>query len=227
MPRDDSDVRISPLAYVAPWVRFGRGVVVHPFAVVGRVPDRSRALARQPAQEEWLEIGDDTVIGPHATIYSGSRIGMDCLIGDYAGIREQCVIGDRCIVGRHVGIGYECVVGKDVRFQDGAYLVGGAKVGRGCFFGIGVVTSNDRRVDLANYRYPGANAPVFGERVMIGSGANIVAGVHIGDEALIGAGALVVNDVAAHATVLGPVARQRRDPFGALDDAIPFLGTVA
>jgi acetyltransferase-like isoleucine patch superfamily enzyme len=205
--RHDTDLQISPLAYVAVWVRFGRGVVVHPFAVVGRVPDRSAALARQPAQEEWLEIGENTVIGPHAVIYGGTKIGRDCLIGDYASVREQCVLGDRVVVGRYVSINYECEIADDVRFQDTTHLTGCAKVGKGCFFGVGVVTSNDRRVDLVDYHYPEPQPVIFGERVMIGSGANIVAGVHVGDGALIGAGALVTKTVAPGLTVLGPRAR--------------------
>jgi len=211
MSRDDPDIQISPLAYVAPWVRFGRGVVVHPFAVVGRVPDTSLALARQPAQEEWLEIGDNTVIGPHVVIYAGTKIGRDCLIGDYASVREQCVVGDRCVIGRYVSINYECQIADDVRFQDTTHLTGRARVGRGCFFGVGVVTSNDRRVDLVDYHYPTPQPVTFGERVMIGSGANIVAGVHVGDGALIGAGALVVKDVPAGGKALNIPARIYED----------------
>ena len=209
MPRDDSDLQISPLAYVAKWVRFGRGVVVHPFAVVGRVPDKSVALARQPAQDEWLEIGDGTVIGPHAVLYSGTKIGRDCLIGDYASVREGCTLGDRVVVGRYVAINYECEIADDVRFQDTTHLTGCARVGKGCFFGVGVVTSNDRRVDLVDYHYPIPQPVTFGERVMIGSGANIVAGVHVGDDALIGAGALVVKDVPRGALILGQPAARR------------------
>ena len=218
MPRDDSDLQISPLAYVAPWVRFGRGVVVHPFAVVGRVPDRSLALARQPAQERWLEIGENTVIGPHAVLYSGTKIGDDCLIGDYASVREGCVVGDRVVVGRYVSINYECEIADDVRFQDTTHLTGCAKVGKGCFFGVGVVTSNDRRVDLIDYHYPTPQPVTFGERVMIGSGANIVAGVHVGDDALIGAGAVVVKDVPRGATVLGSAANIRRPLLDAVTE---------
>lgn len=223
MPRDNTDLRISPLAYVAPWVRLGSGVVVHPFAVVGRVPDTSPALARQPDRKEWLEIGDGTVIGCHAVVYSGTRIGHDCLIGDYASIREGCRLGNRIVVGRYVGLNYDCHVADDVRFQDGTHLTGGARVGKGCFFGVGVVTSNDRRVDLIDYHYPGANPTVFGERVMIGSGANIVAGVTVGDEALIGAGALVVKDVPPRSIIVGPIARVREDKFAALEQAHQVL----
>jgi len=207
MPRDSDFSGVSSRAIVAPWVTLGRGVVVHPFAIVGRVPDRSPALARQPQQIRELHIGAGTVIGPFAIVYAGAMIGQDCLLGDYASVREGCKIGDRCVIGRHVTINYDCEIADDVRFQDTTHLTGGARVGSGCFFGVGVITSNDRHVDLADYHYPGAQPTIFGERVMVGSGANILAGVSIGDEALIAAGALVVKDVAAGITVMGPVAR--------------------
>jgi acetyltransferase-like isoleucine patch superfamily enzyme len=47
----------------------------------------------------------------------------------------------------------------------------------------------------------------LGKRVFVGSGARIMPGVRIGDDVKIGAGATVLNDVAAGATVYGPPAR--------------------
>ncbi len=204
----DSDFSgVHPRAMVAPWVMLGRGVVIHPLAIVGRLPDRSAALVRQPEIVKKLAIGAGTIIGPNAIIYAGTTIGENCLIGDFASVREGCVLGDRVVVGRYVSINYDCEIADDVRFQDTTHLTGGAKVGKGCFFGVGVITSNDRRVDLKDYHFPGAQPTIFGERVMIGSGANVLAGVHVGDDAVIAAGALVVKDVAAGITVMGPIAR--------------------
>lgn len=200
---------VSPLAYVAPWVRLSAGVVVHPFAVVGREPDQSKALARKPQSGPLTLIGDNTVIGPGAIIYSGVEIGADCLVGDHASIRENTKIGDRCVIGRLVTINYDCEIGNEVRLQDTTHITGGCKVGDGCFFGVGIITSNDRNVDLVDYHFPGAQAPNFGRRVMVGSGANILAGVNVGDDALIGAGALVVTDVPANGRMLGPKASLR------------------
>lgn len=221
----------SPGALVAPWAQLGHGVVIHPHAIVGRLPDESSALARQPLRSRELYIGARTVIGPGAVIYGGTSILDDCLIGDHASIREGCVIGNRVVIGRHVTINYDCVILDDSRFQDFTHLTGGATVGRGCFFGVNVVTSNDRRVDLVDYHYPGPNPCRFGDRVMIGSGANILAGVTIGDDALIGAGALVVKDVPSGATMLGSPSQRRWAPGAGQGDvlaaAMPFLGKVS
>jgi maltose O-acetyltransferase len=47
----------------------------------------------------------------------------------------------------------------------------------------------------------------IGENVWIGSGAIILPGVTIGDDAIIGAGSVVTRDVPAGATVMGNPAR--------------------
>ena len=204
----DNGARVHPSALIAPWVSLGAGCIVHPYAVVGRLPDLSPALARQPERVERLSIGRDAVIGCHAVIYGGVDIGADCLVGDHALVREGAVIGDRCVVGCHVSISYDCRIADDCRFQNGAVFHG--ICGPGCFFGVGVVCSSDRHVDLVDYRHAGAVLPVFGKRVMVGSGANILAGITVGDDAVIAAGAVATKDVAAGDMIFGPAAIPRR-----------------
>ena len=98
---------------------------------------------------------------------------------------------------------HDVALGDDTHLHDGVHITGGCAVGAGCFFGPGVLTSNDRRIDLMDYAYRGSTPPSFGERVMVGTGANILAGVIVGDNALIGIGAVVVDDVPAGGRVLG------------------------
>ncbi len=190
-------------------VVLGIGCVVHRSAVMGHTPYSSPALARQPERLGPLVLGDGTIVSPMAVLYVGTTIGCDCLIGDSASIREGCTIGDRCVIGRHVTIHYDARIGNDVRLLDGAHVTGGCVIGDGCFFGPGVLTSNDRNIDLHEYAHRGITPPVFGKRVMVGTGANILAGVTVGDDAVIGVGAVVVDDVPAGARVLGPKAMAR------------------
>jgi len=49
--------------------------------------------------------------------------------------------------------------------------------------------------------------PVIGNRVQIGAGAVILGGIHVGDDAIIGANAVVVRPVPAHAVMGGVPAR--------------------
>jgi serine O-acetyltransferase len=61
------------------------------------------------------------------------------------------------------------------------------------------------------------DAPVLGNRVQVGAGAVILGGVHIGDDAVIGANAVVLIDVPAGGVAVGNPAQlvQRRAASGA------------
>ena len=52
--------------------------------------------------------------------------------------------------------------------------------------------------------------PTLGSRVIIGAGARVLGGIHVGDDAVIGANAVVIEDVPAGATVVGIPGRVTR-----------------
>lgn len=54
----------------------------------------------------------------------------------------------------------------------------------------------------------GSGVPVLGTHVDVGTGAKILGAVHVGDRAVIGAGAVVIHDVPAGVTVVGVPARE-------------------
>lgn len=195
---------ISPLAAL-------QDVIVMPFAVIGRVPIATAANRRPIVFEPLLVIGAGSVIGVGSVIYLDAVLGAQTLVGDHTSIREGFRCGDRCVIGDHVSINYDVVLEDDVRVMPNTHLTGGTRIGRGSFIGAGVTTSNDRRVDLADYSFKPDEiaAPIIGRGVMVGSGANILAGVTIGDGATIAAGALVVKNVPPGALVIGPVATLR------------------
>lgn len=60
-------------------------------------------------------------------------------------------------------------------------------------------------------RINGNDIPIIGNNVTVYAGAIIVGGVHIGDHAVIGAGAVVTKDVPAHTTVVGAPVRYLRN----------------
>lgn len=202
-----SNIRIHRTAIVEPWVSLGFDSVVHPYAILGRLPDKSQALARQPEQIKYLQLGARSVIGCHTVIYGNVELGDDCFLGDYSSIREGSRIGEKCVIGRQVSINYNVKIGNECRFQDGTHITGDTHIGNNCFFGVGVITSNDRRVDLDNYHFPNPPQPcLFGSKILVGSGANILAGVIVGDNSVIGAGAVVTRNVTKGSLVLGPAA---------------------
>lgn len=218
--------QIHRTALIAPWVSFDDECIVNPYAVVGRIPEYNSALVRVPKAPKVLKIGKNTRIGCHTTIFTCVNIGEDCFIGDYASIREGTSIGDMCVIGRQVTINYNVKIGNRSRFQDGTHITGDCKIGDDCFFGVGVITSNDRKVDLDDYHFPDPpQPPKFGNKILVGSGANILAGCEIGDNCIIGAGALVTKDVVENSLVLGKPAETKLR-FKIEDNIVPCDGQL-
>jgi acetyltransferase-like isoleucine patch superfamily enzyme len=197
------DAWVSDRAYVAAWVYFGKDCLVHPFALVGKLPSQSPVLARPVSSPLKVVIGDGVEIGPHSVIYDGVTIGNGCFIGDGANIRENATIGNNCVIGQGVSISHSVVIGDNVRIMDNSHICGECRIGSGTFMGGGIMTANDRRREVVDYKFVGLTPPVIGERCLIGSAVVILPGVTIGDGAVIGMGALVVKHVPAGKTVLG------------------------
>lgn len=122
------------------------------------------------------------------------------------------------------------------RFATGIEIHPGAQIGRGVFIdhGMGIVIGETAKVGDGCLLYKGVvlggtslehkvrHAQV-GKRVVIGTNACILGAIHVGDDARIGAGSVVVRDVPPSATVVGVPARvmmPKRSRFdAALDHA--------
>jgi serine O-acetyltransferase len=94
-----------------------------------------------------------------------------------------------------------------------------AEIGGGCILahGIGIVLGGRtvigedctllHGVTLGEVRFDEIDCPRVGNRVTIGTGARVLGGITVGDDAVIGAGAVVLADVPAGATVAGVPAK--------------------
>jgi acetyltransferase-like isoleucine patch superfamily enzyme len=76
------------------------------------------------------------------------------------------------------------------------------RVGNGVFIGPNVTFCNDKYPKSKNKDY--VNQPVvIGNNVSIGANSTILPGICIGDNSVIGAGAIVVKDVPCNVKVIG------------------------
>lgn len=113
---------------------------------------------------------------------------------------------------RGVRFGARCVVNDFVHI----WGAGGVTIGDDVLIAAGcIITSQSHRVDAFAarllYRETTANAPVvIGNNVWLGSGATILPGVTIGDNAIIAAGAVVSRSVPPAVLVAGVPARVLR-----------------
>lgn len=101
-----------------------------------------------------------------------------------------------------VTIGVSAKIGRRLVIEhSGAIVVHGhAVLGDDCIIRQGVTIGN-------RYMDKPLDAPLIGHRVNIGAGAKILGAVHIGDDAEIGANAVVLKDVPAGAVAVGVPAR--------------------
>lgn len=200
-------VHLHPHVVATGAVVIGSECEVFPGAVLGRQPARSQALSRVPERGGTVTIGESCSIGSHAVVYNGVEIGVESLLGDFASIREHCRIGARCIIGRGVSVHPRCRVGDGTRVYDHSHVATGSRIGRDSFIGLHASMTSDNALGRLPYDADRVRGPVIGDRVAIGSGVVILPGVEIGDDATVGAAALVTSDVAPGTTVQGHPAR--------------------
>lgn len=147
----------------------------------------------------------------HAAIHSlsdvqSTSIGARTRVWQFVVILPRAVIGEDCNICSHCFIENDVVVGDRVTVKSGVQLWDGVRLEDGVFVGPNVTFTNDR---LPRSRvYPDSFPQTFVRRgASIGGGATILPGLQIGEQAMVGAGAVVTRDVPARAIVVGSPAR--------------------
>jgi acetyltransferase-like isoleucine patch superfamily enzyme len=150
-----------------------------------------------------MPIASDVSLGKGVQIFQpelvnlyGCTIEADTKIGAFVEIQKNAVIGARCKISSHtficegVTIEDEVFVGHGVMFTNDPFPCAVNDDGT-------LQTDTDWTVVQTRVK----------RRAAIGSNATIMAGVTIGESALVGAGAVVTRDVADYAIVAGVPAR--------------------
>jgi acetyltransferase-like isoleucine patch superfamily enzyme len=142
----------------------------------------------------------------------GRSVAIHCFVNLYG-----CQIGDDSRIGSFVEIQKNARVGARCKISSHTFICEGVTIEDEVFVGHGVMFINDLDPKATANGRPQSEADwaVFPTRVCrgssIGSGAVILAGVTIGERALVGAGAVVTKDVAAGTVVAGCPARFLRN----------------
>jgi UDP-2-acetamido-3-amino-2,3-dideoxy-glucuronate N-acetyltransferase len=144
-----------------------------------------------------VELGEGTTVWHLAQVRDGAKLGRDCIVGRGAYVGSGVRLGDRCKLQNYALV-YEPAVLED-----------------GVFVGPAAVFTNDhypRAITPDGRLKTGDDWHAVGVTVRtgasIGARAVCVAPVTIGAWSLIAAGAVVVDDVADHALVVGTPARR-------------------
>jgi acetyltransferase-like isoleucine patch superfamily enzyme len=203
---------VHPTAVVYPGTVLGEGVKILEYAVVGKQPVLSpRSTARADAPLGATEIGDGTIVSTGAIVFAGSHIGARVILGDQSCVRERVHIGDDVVVGRGSLVENDTTVGARTRIQADAYVTSHSTVEDDVFIAPCVVTTNDNFMGRTEGRHALTKGPTIRRGARVGGGAILCPGVEIGEEAFVGAGAVVTKDVAPHTVVVGNPARVLRE----------------
>jgi len=150
-----------------------------------------------------MPISDDCILG------TGVRIFHENLVNMYG-----CTVGDDSKVGAFVEIQRGAKIGARCKISSHSFICDGVTIEDGVFVGHGVMFTNDIYPKAVN-----SDGSLQGEEdwvtiptrvkkgASLGSNATILAGITIGERALVGAGAVVTKDVEDFAIVAGNPAR--------------------
>ena len=194
-------VTISKTAIIHPNVVFEGDAKVGEFAIIGE-PYGAHEPGDVPTR-----IGDGAVIRSHTIIYAGNIVGRGFQSGHNVLIREENTIGDEVSVGSGCNIEHHVAIGHRVRLHSGVFVPEYSTLEDDAWIG--------PRVVLTNARYPKSprakqelKGPKIEKNARIGANATVLPGIVIGEDSLVGAGAVVSRNVNAGEVVAGNPAQR-------------------
>ncbi len=167
----------------------------------------------RPKREDLppLELGPGTIVSTGAIVFAGTRVGAGVIVGDQACVRERCDIGDEVVIGRASLVENDVTIGTRTKIQAMAYVTAHSVLEEDVFIAPCVQTSNDNFMGRTERRHELRKGPTIRRGARVGVGAVLCPAVEIGEEAFVGAGAVVVKDVPPRVVVVGNPARVLRD----------------
>jgi acetyltransferase-like isoleucine patch superfamily enzyme len=202
---------IDPRAVVYEGTVLGRGVRVLEGAVVGKQPVLSPRSTAPPEPVAPARLGEGTVVSTGGIVFAGTELGRRVVIGDQACVRERVVVGDDVVIGWGVLVENDTAIGAMTKIQAGAYITAYSTLEEHVFIAPGVVTSNDNFMGRTKRRRALVAGPTIRRGARVGAGAVLCPGIEIGEEAFVGAGAVVIRDVPPRVVVVGNPARVLRE----------------
>src|SRR3954453_7780680 len=206
-----AEPEIHPTAIVYPGTKLGDGVRVLEHAVVGKQPTLSPRSTAKRDPLEPTEVGDGTIVSTGAVIFAGAKVGARVILGDQSCVRERVVVGDDVVIGRGSLVENDTTIGGMTKIQADAYITAYSTLEEHVFIAPCVVTTNDNFMGRTERRHDLVKGPTIRRGARIGGGAILCPGIEVGEEAFVGAGAVVVRDVPPRVLVVGNPARVLRD----------------
>lgn len=140
--------------------------------------------------EQYISIGEDTLIGPGVSLSAGMVPGQECITSPVVSI------GSRCLIGRGSGIvgHFSITIGDDVWTGHHVYIT-------------------DQNHGYENVHEPISKqsqperAVTIGDGSWLGYGSVVLPGVNIGKHVVVGANSVVTKDIPDYSVAVGSPAR--------------------
>ena len=156
------------------------------------------------------------------------KLGKDVRLSKFINL-YGCEIGDETKIGAFVEIQKNASVGRRCKISSHTFICEGVILEDNVFIGHGVTFINDRypRATNGNGQLKtdddwSCEVTLIKRGASIGSGVTLLGGITVGENAIVGAGSVVTDDVPANATVAGNPARLLKNRFSSTDES-PIL----
>jgi bifunctional UDP-N-acetylglucosamine pyrophosphorylase/glucosamine-1-phosphate N-acetyltransferase len=177
----ETDATIHPQTHLCGRTAIGRGCIIGPNSFVANSSIADGAEIVQSQVKDSI-VGEGVTVGPFAHLRGSTVIEQDARVGNFVEMKNTRV-------------------GRGVKASHLSYL-GDAEIGERTNIGAGTIT--------CNYDGKKKNKTKIGKGVFIGSNSSLRAPLEIGDDAVTGAGSVVLHDVPAGECVAGNPARALR-----------------
>jgi len=156
------------------------------------------------------------VMNPYVCVAPDVKLGRDVRLSKFINL-YGCEIGDESKIGAFVEIQKNATVGRRCKISSHTFICEGVTIEDNVFIGHGVMFINDSypRATAANGNLQTeadwkVERTVVKKGASLGSGATILCGISIGENAIVGAGSVVTKDVPPGSIVAGNPAKVLR-----------------
>ena len=151
---------------------------------------------------------EDFFVHSTSIVDQGAQIGSGTKIWHFCHLMPACKLGNNCVVGQNVFIDNNVIIGNGVKIQNNVSVYNGVIIEDDVFLGPSMVFTNVINPRSFIERKNEFKKTIIKKGATIGANATILCGIEIGSYAMIGAGTVVVKDVAPFGLVVGNPAQQ-------------------